>query len=388
MKADALAGGSSPEILVGKSSGSFVVTGIPTGNTTGMTLSFKSNNGNYSKPSVGYGEAYGSSATVTDNLGTSTVPIYGISFPSGTKTIKITFANTSGSNTRLDDFLLVAGAPVPNVSVTTGEATGTTSATGLTATLNGSITLVNGATWSDVTECGFKYKTGSDDYTTVTVAKPSSGTSANISKDISGLTKDEDYTYYAYALYKPGEDAAVEKKGENVEFTPTKSDVVEPTLQYTLDGTETGGTNGYAAESDIEQDEISWKAMGNTTTNPWRIGGKVDSGTGSVSRAIYSTEPIPATITSIDVASGIANVNSVNSLTITVHNSAADAASGSNAIASKTESTESNIKSKTVTLSGGSWTGKFYRIVYNVTVPTSNKYIEFNSAKFYGYDPE
>ena len=41
---------------------------------------------------------------------------------------------------------------------------------------------------------------------------------------------------------------------------------------YTLDGTSTGGSSGYAAESDITQSGISWKVMGNTTMNPWRIG--------------------------------------------------------------------------------------------------------------------
>ena len=33
-------------------------------------------------------------------------------------------------------------------------------------------------------------------------------------------------------------------------------------LFYTLDGTQTGGSNGYATESDITQGDISWKIMG------------------------------------------------------------------------------------------------------------------------------
>lgn len=43
---------------------------------------------------------------------------------------------------------------------------------------------------------------------------------------------------------------------------------------YTLDGTQTGGSNGYADASTITQDNMTWSVMGNTTTNPWRIGGK------------------------------------------------------------------------------------------------------------------
>ena len=45
-------------------------------------------------------------------------------------------------------------------------------------------------------------------------------------------------------------------------------------VYYTLDGTVTGGSNGYATESDITQGDITWKVMGNTEQSPWRIGGK------------------------------------------------------------------------------------------------------------------
>lgn len=43
---------------------------------------------------------------------------------------------------------------------------------------------------------------------------------------------------------------------------------------YTLDGTVTGGTNAYAEASEISQNDMDWSVEGNTTTNPWRIGGK------------------------------------------------------------------------------------------------------------------
>ena len=43
---------------------------------------------------------------------------------------------------------------------------------------------------------------------------------------------------------------------------------------YTLDGTITGGTNTYADASEITQNGKDWLVTGNTTTNPWRIGGK------------------------------------------------------------------------------------------------------------------
>ncbi len=167
------------------------------------------------------------------------------------------------------------------------------------------------------------------------------------------------------------------------EATFTKNDG-SPTLQYTLDGTVTGGTSGYADESTITQNSITWKATANTTMNPWRFGGKNLT---AKNRAVYSTTPISSNISSIEVESGTATLT-VNSLTITVHNSANDAANGTNAIATKTETTSTSITKSTVTLTNNtssSWAGKYYRIVYNVTTAgSSNSYIQFLSAKFYG----
>ncbi len=155
-------------------------------------------------------------------------------------------------------------------------------------------------------------------------------------------------------------------------------------LVYTLDGTITGGSNGYATESVITQNGVSWKATGNTTTNPWRIGGNSIT---NQDRPIYSTGALSDDISKVEVNSGAASGITINSLTISVHSTATDAANGTNAIASKVESTSSNIVDKTVTLEKAGtadWSGKFYRIVYNVTKSgTGNKFIVFNYAKFY-----
>ena len=45
-------------------------------------------------------------------------------------------------------------------------------------------------------------------------------------------------------------------------------------VTYTLDGTQPGGSNGYATESEINQNGIKWMVTGNTDISPWRIGGK------------------------------------------------------------------------------------------------------------------
>lgn len=179
----------------------------------------------------------------------------------------------------------------------------------------------------------------------------------------------------------------------NNKFTMPASDVTvsatfkekgnTPTLQYTLDGTQSDqGSNGYATNSEITQNGIGWIAVANTTINPWRFGGKNLT---NQDRAVYSTTAISSNITSIEVESGTATAT-VNSLTITVHSTAADAAAGTNAIATKSVTT--GITSSTVTLtkedSTADWSGKYFRIVYNVTCGSSNQYVQLISAKFYG----
>jgi hypothetical protein len=160
---------------------------------------------------------------------------------------------------------------------------------------------------------------------------------------------------------------------------------------YTLDGSikvgEQDPYNTYAKYSDLTQNGVSWNVMGNTTMTPWRIGGK---GLNGVDRDIYCTSAISSNISKIEVKSGATASNlTVNSVKISVHNSADDAADGSNAIASKTFT--SGIASSTVTFSkedNTSWANKYYRIVYNVTRTSTsgNGYITFESAVFYSKD--
>lgn len=237
------AGGTSPELLISKGSGYFTVTGIPTGNATGMTLTFKSNKG----CTVSSGT---SGVTIGPDLGSYT---YSVTLDSAKPTISLTFTNSDASNnTRVDDFRLVAGAPIPGVDVVTSAATATESATGTTATLNGTITLVNGADWGDVSECGFKYKKdGEADWTTTTVSVPVSGTSANISKNVTGLTKDGDYSYYAYAIYSGDVET-----GDETDFTPTQSvGKTNQVLFHETFGNNTGSArawnNSYSVKSGV-----------------------------------------------------------------------------------------------------------------------------------------
>ena len=153
------------------------------------------------------------------------------------------------------------------------------------------------------------------------------------------------------------------------------------TVAYTLDGTITGGTNSYAEASDITQNSVSWKVMGNTTMSPWRIGGKSLT---NEKRTVYSTSAISSNISKIVVTHGTADGVTVNSMTITVHSSAADAASGANAKASFTPTFAAS-GAVTATKSGSdSWAGCYYRIVYDITVSSSsaNKFLQFVKAEF------
>lgn len=231
------AGGVAPELLISRENGAFAVTGIPTGNATDMTLSFKMKNGSLSISSST------PSITIGSNIGTATSPVYSITVPGGTKMIALTFTNTDGSNnTRIDDISLVAGAPVPGITVATSAATAVSSATGTTATLNGSLTLVNGALIGDVDEAGFYYKlTSAADYTQVTCASVST---TNFSYDLTGLIKDSEYTFYAYAIY----DGGAEITGEPATFTPTKSSGTTETLTF---------STKYAADTELDGVTVS-----------------------------------------------------------------------------------------------------------------------------------
>ncbi len=123
------------------------------------------------------------------------------------------------SNIRIDDVVVKPVTPTPSISVTTSAATATSSLDGTTATLNGSLALLNGAINASVTEAGFYYKlSAAGAYTKVTCASAPTSTTT-FSYDLTGLTKDSEYTYYAYAIY----DGGSEVTGEATEktFTPT-----------------------------------------------------------------------------------------------------------------------------------------------------------------------
>lgn len=164
----------------------------------------------------------------------------------------------------------------------------------------------------------------------------------------------------------------------SVTVTQSKRGETPETLVYTLDGTVTGGNSGYDSESAIEQNTISWKVKGNTTTSPWRIGGKSLT---NVDRTIYSTVPLNKNISKIEITHSGASSITVNSMTVIV---ASDAEFNS-VVSSLTPSFVANGVVTVERPSGVNWNNCYFKIVYNVTVSsTSNKYIAFSKAEFTG----
>ena len=154
---------------------------------------------------------------------------------------------------------------------------------------------------------------------------------------------------------------------------------VAPVLVYTLSPV-AGKDNSYAnAGADIAVDGITWSVQGNNTMVPWRIGGKNLSGE---KRLVYSTAPIADNIKKVVVEHGAASSITVNDLTLTVHNSKEDAASGENPVSTVSVAFAAN---DSVTFnSDADWTGKYYRFTYTVTVEVNkNKFFEFKKAEFY-----
>lgn len=102
--AETLAGGTSPELLVSKGSGSFSAT-IPLltstyGYSGNLTLTFKANNTNVAVSTTTSG------VTVTGSVvtGTSTLTLSGVT--TATENVVITFTNSNSSNVRIDDIVL------------------------------------------------------------------------------------------------------------------------------------------------------------------------------------------------------------------------------------------------------------------------------------------
>jgi hypothetical protein len=145
--------------------------------------------------------------------------------------------------------LTINQSPIPGVSVATNDATAISSLTGTTATLNGTITLVGGGVIGSVTEAGFYYKLSTaSEYTKVTCASVSA---TSFSYDLTGLTKNATYSYYAYAVYNNGSE--VTGKSTEKTFTVTQGNTTDVTysMAFATIGS-TGWTNSYGDHTVVD----------------------------------------------------------------------------------------------------------------------------------------
>ena len=103
---ETLAGGTSPELLISKSNGAMSVDITDLKGCSGdLTLTFLSNY--YSRVTV---STTTNGVTITKNSDGN----YTVTVPSGVASLNLTFTNTSSSNTRVDDFLLVGAPSTPD----------------------------------------------------------------------------------------------------------------------------------------------------------------------------------------------------------------------------------------------------------------------------------
>lgn len=162
---------------------------------------------------------------------------------------------------------------------------------------------------------------------------------------------------------------------------------VDATEQVAYDMTiVTGGSNGYATTStDLTCNGIKWSAVGNTTENPWRIGGKsISNTTRNVwSQSAVSSENISKVVLTVGTASNI----TVNSLKLLVGTSAFTASSTSGGTSTVTGTFKASSDITFNRPSGADWSNKYFAFSFDVTVSgSSNKYVQFSAAKFY-YEP-
>jgi hypothetical protein len=147
-------------------------------------------------------------------------------------------------------------------------------------------------------------------------------------------------------------------------------------LFYTLTPA-SGSNNQYASNCDVTISGVTWNITGNSTFQPWRLGGKNISNT---DRAVYSKTAINESITKVSLKVGAKSSITVNSLTLIV----ASDASFSSVIESKAVTYVDNSTMDITPSAGKDWNNAYYKFVFNVTNSSnSNGYVQFSEAKFY-----
>lgn len=149
---------------------------------------------------------------------------------------------------------------------------------------------------------------------------------------------------------------------------------------YILDATDsnnTGANNAYNSSCDVEINGITWKVSGNTTMNPWRLGGKSLS---KEDRTVYSKTAYSSGVEKVTLEIGAASSVTINSIKL-VYSTNADFSSATTLNASGTAPSTTYTFQPT----GGFPENAYYKFVFNLTISTtsSNKFVEFKKVEFY-----
>lgn len=252
---EAIAGGTSPELLIAKSGGSFSAT-VPLNGASGeMTLSFNSNRKNL-KVAVAETGVELSSATASGNNYSYTLTV-----PASVSSLTLTFSNSSSSNARFDDVKLFQGEGKKAAGLTWGTASREvtlgaednnfptlTNDNGLSVTYSssdesvatidatGAITLV--AEGKTTISAAFA---GNDDYDAQTVSYTLTVKGAS-SVDIANTPETAYTVAQANELIAAGEglDTKVYVKGTIVSIKEISTNYGNATYYISDDGTETG----------------------------------------------------------------------------------------------------------------------------------------------------
>ena len=154
---------------------------------------------------------------------------------------------------------------------------------------------------------------------------------------------------------------------------------------YTLDCTSSSvqtTNNTYGKTGTVTVSNVGWTFTGNGKINPWRIGGKTAQSGNQPFWTTTAYPTSPSTINRIEVTFGSISGLTFSSFSASIHNSASDAESGSNAVATFSNLTHTANTTVGIDL-GASYSGKFYRFVPNVTISaTSNKYLQLSKVEF------
>ena len=148
---------------------------------------------------------------------------------------------------------------------------------------------------------------------------------------------------------------------------------------YTLNTSDYKGTNSlYTSGCDIEAGGVTWYVQGNSTMQPWRIGGK---SLDNADRTVYTKTPYDQPLSKIELEIGTVSVTlSSVQLTYAPHEDFSD----STTLTAELPSPISNNK-LTFAPEGGFPSDSYYKFTFNVTVPgTSNKFLELKTVAFYG----